>query len=105
MGKGMNEDLIERALKLEDEGGEVHQDAYRSPTARAGRMLMYAGEVEAARPRLEVAYRRAVERGDEESRRSLCIHLSELECRAARFNVSGLSGELVDDFQPIGPGE
>jgi len=90
MGKGMNKDLIERALKLEDEGGEVHQDAYRSPTARAGRMLMYAGEVEAARPRLEVAYRRAVERGDEESRRSLCIHLSELECRAARFNVAML---------------
>jgi DNA-binding CsgD family transcriptional regulator len=89
MGRGMRRDLVERALRLEDEeGGEVHQDAYRSPTARAGRLQMYAGDVEAARPGLEAAYRRAVERGDEESRRSLCTHLVELECRAGRFIVA-----------------
>jgi DNA-binding CsgD family transcriptional regulator len=76
-------ELMREAAELE--GDDLMPDAYYGPGLVLGRALMFADDLSAARPILERRYRRAREAGDEESRVGLCLHLTELECRAGRF--------------------
>jgi len=74
---------IERALALEDAPGVASIDD--SPSAVAGLLLMYAGELGAGRRRLESGLARAQSRGGDPLSTGLLFALSELESRAGRF--------------------
>ena len=70
------------------EGDDVAPDAAWGPTTLLGRALVYVDDLAAARPLLEERYHRALAAGDEESRAILCLHLTELECRAGRLGAA-----------------
>ena len=74
---------IERALALEDAPGVASIDD--SPSAVAGLLLMYAGELGAGRRRLESGLARAQSHGGDPLSTGLLFALSELESRAGRF--------------------
>ncbi len=76
-------ELIREAAELE--GDDLIPNAYWGPGMLLGRALMFADELEPARPLLERRLRRATEVGDDESRGGLCLHLAELEIRDGRF--------------------
>jgi DNA-binding CsgD family transcriptional regulator len=77
-------ELLREAAELE--GDDLIPSAYWGPGTILGRALMYADELDAARPLLEERHRRAIEIGDDESRGGLCLHLAELEVLAGRLD-------------------
>jgi len=77
-------DLQRQAAELE--GDDLIPNAAWGPGAVLARSLMYADELDEARPLLEERHRRAVELGDDESRGSLSLFLAELEIRAGRLD-------------------
>jgi len=79
------ERLREAAALERDSPGP--DDAW-GPTTLLGRALVYADDLAAARALLDESYHRALAAGDEESRAILCLHLTELECRAGRLGAA-----------------
>jgi len=77
LGRGLRRDAFERAITLEQ--GSQRPRAAWTAGAVLGQLLKYTDDYEAARPRLEAAYRLAREEGDESSLPDLAAHLSELE--------------------------
>ena len=75
---------IERALALEGAPGVASIDD--SPSAVAGLLLMYRGELAAARARLQHALAQAQAAGGDPLSTGLLFALSELESRAGRFH-------------------
>jgi ATP/maltotriose-dependent transcriptional regulator MalT len=77
VGRGLRREAFEQAIALE----EVSQRPRAAWTAGSvlGQLLKYTDDYEAARSRLEAAYRLALEEGDESSVPDLAGHLSELE--------------------------
>ena len=75
---------IERALALEGAPGAASIDD--SPSAVAGLLLMYRGELGAARERLRHALAQAQAAGGDPLSTGLLFALSELESRAGRFH-------------------
>jgi DNA-binding CsgD family transcriptional regulator len=99
-------ELLREAAALE--GDDLIPNAYWGPGMLLGRALMWADELDAARPLLEQRHRRAIEVGDDESRSGLCLHLAELEVRAGclaaatRYAEEGLAideASFGDDAQ------
>jgi len=70
------------------EGDDLAPDAAWGPTTLLGRALVYVDDLAAARPVLEERYQRALAAADEDSRAILCLHLTELECRAGRLGAA-----------------
>ena len=70
------------------EGDDPAPDAAWGPTTLLGRALVYVDDLAAARPLLEDGYRRALAGADEENRAILCLHLTELECRAGHLGAA-----------------
>ena len=70
------------------ESDDLAPDAAWGPTTLLGRALVYADDLAAARSLLEESYHRALAAGDEENRAILCLHLTELECRAGRLGAA-----------------
>ncbi len=84
--RGQREDarpLLERALAMEDAPGQASIDD--SPTAIAGLLLMYAGDLAGARRRLQAGLDRAQSQGGDPLSTGLLFALSELESRSGRF--------------------
>jgi tetratricopeptide (TPR) repeat protein len=77
VGRGLRRGALERAIALEP--AEHRPRAAWAANAVFGQLLKYTDDYEAARPRLEEAYRLALEEGDESSLPDLAGHLSELE--------------------------
>ena len=75
--------MIARALSLEGDPGAASIDD--SPSAVAALLLMYEGELDAARQRLQQALARAQSLGGDPLSTGLLFALSELETRAGRF--------------------
>ena len=74
---------IERALGLEDVPGLASIDD--SPSAVAGLLLMYRGELDAARERLQYSLAQTHALGGDSLSTGLLFALSEIETRAGRF--------------------
>jgi DNA-binding CsgD family transcriptional regulator len=87
------------------EGDDLIPSAYWGPGMLLGRALMFADELEVARPMLEARHRRAAEVGDDESRSGLCMHLAELEIREGRFDAALRYAEEGLAFQEASYGE
>jgi DNA-binding CsgD family transcriptional regulator len=79
-------ELLREAAQLE--GDDLIPSAYWGPGTLLGRALMYAGELDAARPLFEQRRRRAIEVGDDDSRAGLCMHLAELEILAGNLELA-----------------
>jgi DNA-binding CsgD family transcriptional regulator len=77
VGRGLRRDLLERAVDLEP-ASERPRAAWMAD-AVFGQLLKYTDDYEAARRKLEAAYHRALEEGDESSLPDVAAHLSELE--------------------------
>jgi DNA-binding CsgD family transcriptional regulator len=77
LGRGLRRDAFERAIAFEQ--GSQRPRAAWTASAVLGQLLKYTDDYEAARPRLEAAYRLALEQGDESSLPDMAAHLSELE--------------------------
>lgn len=77
--------LLERGVELEQRL-DPKPDFFASATAVLGRRLLYAGELDDARPLFEAAYAAAVEQGNEPSRMAAMLALIELECRAGSWH-------------------
>jgi DNA-binding CsgD family transcriptional regulator len=78
--------LLREAAELE--GDDLIPNAYWGPGMLLGRALMWADELDAARPLLEQRHRRAIEVGDDDARSGICLHLAELEVRAGRLDAA-----------------
>jgi ATP/maltotriose-dependent transcriptional regulator MalT len=77
VGRGLRRQALQRAIELE-QGLPRPQVAWTANSV-LGQLLKYTDDYEAARARLEAAYRLALEDGDESSVPDLASHLSELE--------------------------
>ena len=77
LGRGLRRQELDRAIALED--ASQRPRAAWTASAVLGQLLKYTDDYEAARPRLEAAYRLAFEEGDESSLPDLAGHLCELE--------------------------
>ncbi|MDX6514168.1 MAG: hypothetical protein QOE36_3672 [Gaiellaceae bacterium] len=80
-GKPVEDAELDRVLRLERAAGNIGADA---PSAAIAQILIYAGEVERARPILERSYAAAVEAGDEPGR-GVVLYLGFLEWRAGNI--------------------
>ena len=83
LGQGLLDEVMERALALEEWADELPVE--RRPRTMLGAMLAWANELESARGHLEAMYQRSVERGDESALPVLCLYLSQVECWAGRW--------------------
>ena len=92
LGRGVQGDLWERAVILEDRvwEGEVATVAGHTRIQRLilAAILKWSDDFEAARERLTSSYRRALEAGDEAAVPYLLYHLSELECWAGNWDLA-----------------
>jgi ATP/maltotriose-dependent transcriptional regulator MalT len=79
VGRGLRREDLERAIALEEASPSQRPRAAWTASSVLGQLLKYTDDYEAARPRLETAYRLALEEGDESSVPDLAGHLSELE--------------------------
>jgi DNA-binding NarL/FixJ family response regulator len=79
--------LLEQAIHLEQE--VEHPRSYYGPGAILGLRLMWADQLNQARPHLENACARAAEAGDEVARAALLVHLAQLETRAGDWARAG----------------
>ena len=87
VGGGVRVDLFERAAELEAASAVHVNVAYRASTY-LGECLKYVDDFEAARERLEVAYRDALAEGDEGSLPDIVGHLCELELWAGNWSLA-----------------
>jgi DNA-binding CsgD family transcriptional regulator len=76
-------DLLARAQAIADRGFSV--ESWRSPEHWRGVRHLWRDELEQARGLLCGAYERALERGDDNARGALCLHLAQLELRAGAW--------------------
>jgi DNA-binding CsgD family transcriptional regulator len=109
LGKGIDHELMARAIALEDShGSELPPTS--SPRLSLAQQLLWTDDFEGARPLLERQHRRALERGAEADREGILFHLVELECRAGNLDrADRYVGELRRlhwelDLQQLGVG-
>jgi DNA-binding CsgD family transcriptional regulator len=77
LGRGLRQEALERAIELEPPTQRPR--AAQTASSVFGQLLKYTDDYDAARVRLEAAYRLARDEGDESSLPDLAAHLSELE--------------------------
>jgi len=87
-------DLFERALELERRLGLV---GYYAPSTEHACALMWADELDGARPLLEEQLRLCAARGLEEDRLGVVFHLADLELRAGRLDRAELLTEELSE--------
>jgi ATP/maltotriose-dependent transcriptional regulator MalT len=91
LGHGIQGDLMERAVELEESAGAV-RPARPAPLWSRGlvwaSMLKWADQFAAARSGFEELHRRMLERGDEGSLAFLLSNMSELECWAGDWDLA-----------------
>ena len=76
-GDGVQLDLLDRAIKFEDHDADVPSSYL--PSAALGYSLLWSDQPDAARPLLELAFRRAEQRSEELELGILAAHLAGLE--------------------------
>ena len=79
-GEGVQEELLSRAVELDDAGGSV--STYFCASSALGLQRFWADEVDSARPLLEQGVLAARERGEESDLGGLLFHLAHLEYEA-----------------------
>lgn len=87
LGKGLDAELGEKAIKLEQEGWKPSRVGDRAAMA-LGTCLKQADRFDDARHWLEQSLQAAREEGDESSLPSVMAHLAELECWAGNWGAA-----------------
>jgi DNA-binding CsgD family transcriptional regulator len=85
-GDGVQEELMARAVALEDAADRI--TSYYMPSCTLGLELLWSDQLERARPLLERSLRRAVQRGEESDREGLLFHLAHLEWESGRLDAA-----------------
>jgi DNA-binding CsgD family transcriptional regulator len=91
MGQGVPEDVMEQAMGMES--WERSRPTPVHPSVAFGLLLKWSDDLSRARSRLQDAYTRAKEEGNERSLPFLLFHLSELECWAGDIELAGRYAE------------
>jgi DNA-binding CsgD family transcriptional regulator len=85
-GRGVQHELMARALTLESSAGGVAIED--SPTAQLGVQLLFADEFDQARRLLEGEAARALQQGSVYARCEALLHLTEVEVRAGNWRLA-----------------
>jgi DNA-binding CsgD family transcriptional regulator len=85
-GHGVQQELLTRALALESSAGEAAIE--HRPTLELGRQLLFADELDQARPLLQAEAAHALERGSIEARGYALRLLTELEIRTGNWPLA-----------------
>jgi DNA-binding CsgD family transcriptional regulator len=94
-GAGIQHEVMQRAVALEQADDE--RSPYSRPSTQLGFQLLWSDDLDAARPRLERAVRRASERGEENDRAGLLFHLAHLEWEAGRVErAQRLTADVIE---------
>jgi DNA-binding CsgD family transcriptional regulator len=87
---------LEHALRHQEAAGRVR--VYSAPRTVLGRRAMWHDDLDRARELFEGQRRVAAEFGDEESTALLCVHLTELEWRAGRWDRAAAYADELAAF-------
>jgi DNA-binding CsgD family transcriptional regulator len=85
-GRGVQHELMARALALESSAGEVAIE--EGPAAQLGMQLLFADEFDQARHLLQGEAARALQRGSVYARGDALLHLTELEIRTGNWPLA-----------------
>ncbi len=85
-GRGVQHELMARALALESSAGEVAIE--ESPTFEFGMQLLFADEFDQARHLLQGEAARALQRGSVYARGDALLHLTEVEIRTGNWHLA-----------------
>jgi DNA-binding CsgD family transcriptional regulator len=85
-GRGVQHELMARALTLESSAGGVAIED--SPTAQLGQQLLFADEFDQARRLLQGEAARALQQGSVYARCAALLHLTELEIRTGNWPLA-----------------
>jgi ATP/maltotriose-dependent transcriptional regulator MalT len=100
-GKGIQHRVMQRAIELEEHAEDT--PSYYLPSTSLGLQLLWSDELDAARPLLDRALRRANERGEEYDINGLGVHLAHLEWEGGnREAAERFTAETLEAVQQHG---